>query len=675
METFTQVTTALEGSLVEAGPQTQASKQKQQGQPAADKMPPMSHTLMDLVITISVHLPRESFSTLFQIASVIITKDNDAQLQKKAYKLIPRLASTPTGSEALQTRSEEVQHLLLASASTTCIPSRRDRLLALSTVVSSLSPTSLHFIPTILSEVVIACKETNEKARTAAFELLTLMGRRMAEGGLITAAKVPHLGPDAADIPATLEEYFTMLAAGLAGGSPHVVAASVAALARCLYEFGDELADETKSELVQTMDLFLTSPNREIVRAVLGFVKVAVIALPKAMVQPRLASLVPHLLAWGKEHKNQFKAKVKHIMERLMRRFGTEIVEKVTPEEDWKLVRNIRKAKDARKRRKDAAKDDGEEEDEEAGSDAPNAPHSRRSRQFDSAFDEVAYGSDSDVSSLSNPADSDDDPTRKRHGRGSTSTAATASKKRGSRTYIHEDPDEPLDLLGTSALAHLSSTKPPRRGDALVRTRKRGVQLDAEGKLVFREGGAGAEGMLLEPDHDDANGNGNGDSGVAVGGQTGTGAYLEALSGKHAVQRGRGGKLKFRGAGARRDGRGHPHADPDGDADGEADHMDLDLDQDATAARQGRDMSLNAGRSGAGRDFRAGRGARGGRGRDGGRSRGRGRGNGGRSGGGGDRPARFGGRGGVVKSTRGGRGGRGSGGHGGRVRAGRARGG
>src|SRR5436190_1777450 len=120
--TFVRVTTMLESSLGEAG-QTQAEKQKLKK--AEDKMPPMSHTLMDLVITISIYLPRDSFGTLFNIAALIIMKDDDPQLQKKAYKLIPRLAESEAGKAALKERSVELQQLLISSADKASAPSRR----------------------------------------------------------------------------------------------------------------------------------------------------------------------------------------------------------------------------------------------------------------------------------------------------------------------------------------------------------------------------------------------------------------------------------------------------------------------------------------------------------------------------------------------------------------------
>merc|ERR1712230_337565 len=179
------------------------------------------------------------------------------------------------------------------------------------------------------------------------------------------------------------------------GSTPHMNSACITALTRILYHFRESLLPETIAGLVETMDLFLTSNNREIVRSVLGFVKVCIISLPTEMVLPRLPTLIPNLVVWSHEHKAHFKAKVKHIFERMIRRFGVERIEACTPESDRKLIVNIRKTRDRRKKKKDAADDDGEEA-------APGVE--RRKGKFESEYDEAMYGSESEEG-----GDSDED--------------------------------------------------------------------------------------------------------------------------------------------------------------------------------------------------------------------------------------------------------------------------
>jgi len=120
-----------------------------------------------------------------------------------------------------------------------------------------------------------------------------------------------------------------------------------------------------QTEIFTTLLVFLTSNNREIVKSVLGFVKLAVHTLSTELIRPHLKQLVPALLGWSHDHKNHFKAKVRHIFERMLRRFGWDDVYACAGEEEAaKVLVNIKKRKE-RARRKKALSAGDEEDDEE----------------------------------------------------------------------------------------------------------------------------------------------------------------------------------------------------------------------------------------------------------------------------------------------------------------------
>lgn len=519
METFERVATNLEASLPEPGSQTQAAKQKQEIGP--NKMPPMSHTLMDLIITIALYLPRDSYRSLFRMAEIMINRENEPQLQKKAYKLIPRLAESEMGRAALRERNAELQQLLLGSAEKASAPARRDRLNALFQVLESLPESDLHFIPSILSEVVISAKETNEKAREAAYNLLVAMGEKMAQGGQVVQSKVPNMPADAPTVEASLEEYFTMVSAGLAATTPHMISASITAVTRILYQFHDQISKETITNLCDLMDIFLQNPNREIVRSVLGFVKVEVISLPESLVRPRLNTLLKNLMVWSHEHKAHFKAKVKHIVERMVRKFGVEEVERATPMEDRKLITNIRKTREQRKKKKQQAAEDGEE------------PTEKRKGKFESEYDQAVYGSESDESE----GDSEDEFVK-------SQSKQQRGGAKGGNTYIIEDEDEPLDLLSKRALGNISSTKPLRQRKQPTKIKAR---TNEDGKLILGESDdetevKGKKSKKQAADDEDALMDID-DQNTSL--EAGINAYVDAIRGRDAAQTGQKGRLKF----------------------------------------------------------------------------------------------------------------------------------
>jgi ribosomal RNA-processing protein 12 len=56
----------------------------------------------------------------------------------------------------------------------------------------------LHIIPSLIPEAVLGTKEPSEKARSAAFELIVAMGKKMAEGGVVKRDLVDGMDDDGA---------------------------------------------------------------------------------------------------------------------------------------------------------------------------------------------------------------------------------------------------------------------------------------------------------------------------------------------------------------------------------------------------------------------------------------------------------------------------------------------
>ena len=137
-----------------------------------------------------------------------------------------------------------------------------------------------------------------------------------------------------------------------------------------------------------------------------------------------------------------------------------------------------------------------------------------------------------------------------------------------------------------------------------------------DGKLVFREpkNDGDDDGMIL----DTAAQNGNAEGG-------GVDAYVSAISGRDAVQRGRGGRLKFNTKREKNRGAGG----------GDGEEMDIDNADDAEGKEAGKKVRFADGRGVNGRLDRSGRGGRGGGERRGGVSFKAGAARGGRGGGGG----------------------------------------
>jgi ribosomal RNA-processing protein 12 len=541
VSTFTRVAQMFEAELPK--PDALIPPKQPQQQPSRTKMPPTSHTLLDLIIALSLHLPRSTFASLFALANSLLTNPiilkTDPQLIKKSYKLIPRMSTSPTGGEALQARNPELRQLIMSTASTTPVPARRDRLLAISTLINYLADTELHFIPSTISEIVLACKDSNVKTRTVGFDLLIQCSDKIIEagksGGVIRNSLVPGMPEGTVDVSASVGEVFGMVSAGLAGSATHVVAASITSLSRLIFEYHGLLSKGEKEEILDTVVMFLESKNREIVRSVLGFVKVVVVVLDIDILQSRMEGIMKGCMVWSKENKGRLRQKVRGIIDRALRRWDGTVIESWVGTDDRKMVVNIRKRKERNKRKKAGAAEEEEEDETPKG-------------EYDNELDEALYNSSDSDSEIMGE---DDDDTMS--GVSFKQSKQKPKNRRGGDQYIREDSDdEPLDLLDPSSLSNITSRKLGRLRDQ--RNGRRKARLNEDGKLVFGDGA----------DKDVLMGNGEAESGSGA-----VNSYLTAVAGPDAVRKGAKGKLKVKSSQKR-------------GADGGGDEMEVD-DDDARA--------------------------------------------------------------------------------------------
>ncbi|KAG8730773.1 hypothetical protein FRC11_005860 [Ceratobasidium sp. 423] len=417
---------------------------------------PVTHTTLDLLVLLVPHLSSTDGTKLFTIIfAESVISNADGTVQKKAYRILARLVERGVvdglhEGDGKNTRVESTLSRCVGTTSSVNVSAKRDRVQLLSALVPLIPDGSLHIIPSLLPEAVLATKEVSEKTRNGAFDLVVAMGKRMERGGTVDRAKVDGMevepeGNEPTNVKASVEEYVTMVAAGLVGATPHMISATITALSRLTFEFkvvrADVLSSNMLSELITTVVVFVSSANREIVKSALGFAKVSVISLPTNVVTPHLESLVPALLGWSHDHKNHFKTKVLHILERMGRRFGWEALEAAAgTHERAGVVTHLRKKKERAKRKK--------EKQNEQESDAEDAPV--RATTGD-AFEDVLYGSDSDSSDADSEAESKPAKGQKQKDRSKSDSKAQKSGMR-----IRLDNDEPMDLLHGSA-AHLTT--------------------------------------------------------------------------------------------------------------------------------------------------------------------------------------------------------------------------
>lgn len=415
--------------------------------------------LFDLAVSLLPGLGIEEIDLLF-VAIVPALKDGDGLVQKKAYKVLSVILKNSDGF--MSRKLEELLKLMIEVLPSCHFSAKRRRLDCLYYLIVHATKDEVEqkkaIISAFLTEIVLALKEANKKTRNRAYDILVQIGHACGD-------------EDKGGKKENLLQFFNMVAGGLAGETPHMISAAVKGLARLAYEFSDLIS--TAYNILPSTFLLFQRKNREIIKANLGLLKVLVAKSPADYLQNYLSVMVEGILSWQDEKKNHFKAKVKHLLEMLIKKCGLDAVKAVMPEEHMKLLTNIRKIKE-RKERKLAA-------NSESRSYRSKATTSRQSewghtKVFSDFGDETSDGDYMDAETAGG--------RRKSKASSIRSKKTSRSAKTSSEDMIHHLEDEPLDLLDQrkTRLALRSGGKRKHDSDDEP-------EFDEEGRLVVHEGG------------------------------------------------------------------------------------------------------------------------------------------------------------------------------------------
>ncbi|ESQ52033.1 hypothetical protein EUTSA_v10016153mg [Eutrema salsugineum] len=436
-------------------------------------------SLFDLLASLVPGLDSEKHQEVDAVFSSLkpAMQDPKGQIQKKAYKVLSIILKSSDGFV-----SKNLEELLELMHNICHVSAKRHKLDCLYFLLAHASRTDdlkerKDIVSSFLPEVILALKEVNKKTRSRAYDVLVQIGHAYAD---------EENGGD----NEKLHGYFNMVVGCLAGEKPQMISAAVKGVARLTYEFSDLIA--SAYNLLPSTFLLLQRRNKEITKANLGLLKVLVAKSPVEGLHANLKSMVEGLLKWPEGTKNLFKAKVRLLLEMLIKKCGTEAVKSVMPEEHMKLLTNIRKVKE-RKEKKYAA-----------GSEMSRSQHSKETSSKASRWNDTKIFSDF----ADEDEDSDGDYMDGRsHGRSKASSllkskaSALRSKKnqRQSHLEVDESDDEPLDLMDRykTRSALRSSELRKRKADS-----DEEAEFDVEGRLIIHEGERGKKKEISDADSD-----------------------------------------------------------------------------------------------------------------------------------------------------------------------------
>ncbi|KAK6124849.1 hypothetical protein DH2020_041409 [Rehmannia glutinosa] len=178
----------------------------------------------------------------------------------------------------------------------------------------------------ILNEIILTLKDSNEEGRKAAYDALHGISFKLRSSS-------------DASCDGLYRKLLTMITGYLSGSSPHIKSGVVSVLSVLVYNDPDICI--TVPDVVPSVMELLHSKAVEVIKAVLGFVKVLVSCLKPNDLHRFLSDIVDGIIRWSSVSRHHFKTKVVVILEIMMRKCGSATVKALVPEKYKDFVQGV----------------------------------------------------------------------------------------------------------------------------------------------------------------------------------------------------------------------------------------------------------------------------------------------------------------------------------------------
>ncbi|KAJ0173282.1 hypothetical protein K1T71_011458 [Dendrolimus kikuchii] len=371
---------------------------------------------------------------------------------KKAYRILEEIFKSENESckEFLKSNNKKIKKLLMTSMNKMADSSKATRLRCIEYLINN-TPTlnaESKLLKSAIAESVICTRDINSKCRQCAFNLINSVGNLLKgqEGGM--------------------QAYLDMLLSGLSAPLPRVVSATLRALASALYNHSEDMGLETVQGLMDKVAQQMLGNNREIVGAALSFLKVYTKVLPTEVLAGSLALIFKTLSSMSEDCKRHSRLEIGYFLNRMMRKYGADTVEKLIPAGDevmLRRLRNLRKIDNRKKRSKESGRS---KSDTDSDQDLPIRGTSK-------TLEEILQDSDSEMEHL----EEEERPKQK-------------VKGRRTKAWIQDDPEDIVDLADVAAARKITATDPSQKQRAIeVKAKKKdgGFKTAPDGRLIISD--------------------------------------------------------------------------------------------------------------------------------------------------------------------------------------------
>merc|ERR1712131_551701 len=245
---------------------------------------------------------------------------------------------------------------------------------------------------------------------------------------------------------------------------PITVSCTLNVLTATMYDFRKHIPDAVHGLILENVLLLMTSAAREILKATVSFLITLTKTLKPEDLAPHVERIITAIVNWKPETRNPFRLKVRRLLERLVKKFGFDIIQKFVPEKSpiAKMLANAKKIQRRNEKRKLEAKggdsdDDGDDDDVRGAAET---------------LDDLIRETDSEDEE---DEDKNEDKKKKK------------GRKNQFKTRLHEDGEDFVDFLSTIAAQSLTVKKDQRVRKEKKKDDDEEIGTAPDGRIIVRE--------------------------------------------------------------------------------------------------------------------------------------------------------------------------------------------
>ncbi|XP_060843061.1 RRP12-like protein [Rhopalosiphum padi] len=389
------------------------------------------HTVIESILDIiGVLVPYQSVKTLKSFFDSRISKAKQLKNfkeEKKYFRILEEISSSKssTCNKFVKKNFDNIQNFIISTAQNAAATSRGPRLRCLAHLLDHTDEDNvIQNIIAHLPEAVLCCKGStvNKRCRECAFSLINKMA--------LLAIKVEN----------GLENFLNALSAGLAGSIP-MISCTILALASVLHNRKNEINSDQFETILSNICLLITTGTREVVNSALSFIKVIITSFSNDLM-PYLSTILSSLSKMTDDCKRKFRQETKNMYQRLVRKFGTDLIIKLVPNTDVQThvrLRAINKESERLKRNK-------EKRNKDKINDKADVDFSLKTKP--KTFEEILAECEEDEELETNL--NQKPKVKLERGR----------KKKSAENYLHESEDDILDFTEANSNRKILMSKP-----------------------------------------------------------------------------------------------------------------------------------------------------------------------------------------------------------------------